>query len=429
MEGQLHDFRDRADPSPSGQAGWRASLILFFVALVICGVSVLAAELQNFDLSSLLLGTALPTMGAVLFFLARFLLQASDRELRSAHALLATENSLVESEERFRQMADNIQEIFWMLDAVSREALYVNPAFEIITGRPRTLLRDHPLAYEEIIHPDDRAAVLEKLAAATRTGSFEEQFRILVPSGQLRWVWARGFPVFDERGKIARLVGTALDITGQKLAQQAVIRNLELAESARSEADAMRKATLALTEDLRMDRVLDTLLRSLLDLVPYESAQILLLESDSRLFVAREASSPKGPKPSAHYPITLDTGKFPILQRVLASGNAVSSPDSSAENAWRPLTGNAPERSWLCVSLHASRQTLGLLCMQHSIPGVFTRDHLRLAELLAIPASAAIQNARLYECARIYGAELERRTSDLREMEDALQRFHPGRPL
>ena len=54
----------------------------------------------------------------------------------------------------------------------------------------------------------------------------------------------------------------------------------------------MRKATLALTQDLRMDNVLDTLLQSLLELVPYESAQILLLESDSRLFLAREAPRP-----------------------------------------------------------------------------------------------------------------------------------------
>jgi len=46
----------------------------------------------------------------------------------------------------------------------------------------------------------------------------------------------------------------------------------------------MRKATLALTQDLRMDNVLDTLLQSLLELVPYESAQILLQESDSGCF-------------------------------------------------------------------------------------------------------------------------------------------------
>lgn len=99
----------------------------------------------------------------------------------------------------------------------------------------------------------------------------------------------RGFSVRDSKGKIRRLVGTVLDITSQKLAEEEVARNLSLAKSAWTEADAIRKATLALTQDLRMDCVLDTLLHSLFELVPYESAQILLVESDARLFLGREA--------------------------------------------------------------------------------------------------------------------------------------------
>jgi GAF domain-containing protein len=78
--------------------------------------------------------------------------------------------------------------------------------------------------------------------------------------------------------------------------------------------------------------------------------------------------------------------------------------------------------------LVVSRRTLGLLSLDHSVPGTFTPEHLRLAKLLATPAAAAIQNARMYECARIYGAELEKRTSDLRAVESALLRFHGDRP-
>jgi GAF domain-containing protein len=62
------------------------------------------------------------------------------------------------------------------------------------------------------------------------------------------------------------------------------------------------------------------------------------------------------------------------------------------------------------------------------VRGTFTPEHLRLAQLLAIPAAAAIQNARMYECAKIYGDELEKRTSDLRAVESALLRFHSDRP-
>ena len=143
----------------------------------------------------MLLGIALATFCVVLFFFSRSLLVLREQQKQTASALDTTETSLLESEERFRQMADNIQEIFWMIDADTRKTLYVNPAYETITGRSREALKENPLSYEEIIHPDDRVQVLLKLDEATRTGDFDERFRIVLPSGDSRWVWVRGFPV------------------------------------------------------------------------------------------------------------------------------------------------------------------------------------------------------------------------------------------
>ena len=425
---RIQRLRREVLSSHTSKFGWRVSATLFCLAFVICVVALLAASLDNFDLSSLLSGAALATLCVVVFFLARFLSEARFQEQQATTALDTSEASLLESEERFRQMADNIQEIFWMLDAETRKTLYVNPAFETITGRSRKTLKENPLSYEEIIHPEDRVRVLFQLEQATRNGDFDERFRIVVPNGEVRWVWVRGFPVRDDSDRIRRLVGTALDITTQKHAEEEVARNLSLAECAWSEADAMRKATLALTQDLRMDKVLDTLLQSLAELVPYESAQILLLESDSRLFVAREAPLSKTERQPAEYPMTVDGSEFPLVQRVLITQNEVLLADTNNEKEWRPLKTVVPLRSWLCVPLVASRQVLGLLSLGHSTPDSFTEEHLRLAKSLAIPAAAAIQNARLFECAKIYGTELEKRTSDLEEMQTALQRFHGGRP-
>jgi PAS domain S-box-containing protein len=425
---RLERLRRELSSSHTSTFGWRISAALFCLAFVICVVTILAARLHNFDLSSLLLGVALAAFCGVAFFLSRFLSEAREQERRVASALDTTEVSLLESEERFRQMADNIQEIFWMIDAETKKTLYVNPAYETITGRSRASLEDDPLSYEEIIHPDDRVHVLLARESATQTGDFDERFRIISPSSEERWVWVRGFPVRDDTGNIRWLVGTALDITKQKQTEQEVARNLSLAESAWSEADAMRKATLALTQDLRMDSVLDTLLQSLLELVPYESAQILLLESDSRLFVAREAPHSDPAKQAMIYPLTLDVTEFPLLQRVVVNQSGLLLSDTKQEQEWRPIKGSGPLRSCLCVPLAASRRTLGLLSLGHSAPDSFTHEHLRLAKSLAIPAAAAIQNARLYECAKIYGTELEKRTSDLHEAQSALQRFQSDRP-
>jgi PAS domain S-box-containing protein len=408
--------------------GWRISATLFCLALAVLVLGLVATRLHSIDLSSMWLGIGLATFCAVFFFLSRSLLLASEQQRVTATALDTTEASLLESEARFRQMADNIQEIFWMIEADSGETLYVNPAYETITGRSRAALKRNPLAYQQIIHLDDRVHVVHKIDEATRTGDFDERFRIVLPDGVSRWVWVRGFPVRDHKGRIRRFVGTVLDITIQKRTEEEVVRNLSLAESAWSEADAMRKATLALTEDLRMDNVLDTLLQSLQELVPYESAQILLLESDNRLFLAREAPRSSEAKEAVKYPPTIDAANFPFIQRALVSQHGILLPDTDQEPDWHALKESGQVCSWLAVPLIASHQTLGLLSLGHSARNNFTREHLRLAKSLAIPAAAAIQNARLYECAKIYSSELEQRTLDLQEAQSALQRFQSGRP-
>ncbi len=420
-------LRHESRRNRTSKFGSRVSATLFCLAFIICVVALLAARLHNFDFSSLLLGVALATLGVVVSFLFRFLTEAREQERQAVSALDTTETSLLESEERFRQMADNIQEIFWMIDADTRKTLYVNPAYETITGRPCEALKRDPLSYEEILHSDDRVQVLLKLEEATRTGDFDERFRIVVPSGEPRWVWVRGFPVRDDKGRIRRLVGTALDITTQKQAEEDVARNLSLAQSAWTEADALRKATLALTQDLQMDNVLDTLLQSLLELVPYESAQILLLESDSRLFVAREAPQAEATKQVAKNPATFNASDFPLLQRLLMNQTGLMLSDTQREGQWRALKDSGSPRSWLCVPLIASHLPVGLLSLGHSVPASFTQEHLRLAKSLAIPAAAAIQNARLYECAKIFSTELKKSASDLQEAQSALQRVQNDR--
>jgi GAF domain-containing protein len=173
---------------------------------------------------------------------------------------------------------------------------------------------------------------------------------------------------------------------------------------------------------------LDTLLQSLLELVPYTSAQILLLESDSRLFVAREAPQGEGKKQGANNPATFNASEFPLLQRVLMNQTGLVLSDTQREEKWCALKSSDSPRSWLCVPLIAFHQPLGLLSLGHSTPESFTQEHLRLTESLAIPAAAAIQNARLYECAKIFGTELKKSASDLLKAQTALQRFQSSRP-
>jgi PAS domain S-box-containing protein len=400
------------------QVGSRTSSVLFCFALIILTITVLSFRLQTVDLSSLLSGVALATFCVVVFLLSRSLLQLRDEQRQTAHDLDIKEASLLASEERFRQMADNIHEVFWMIDAATKKMLFANAAYETITARPLSTLKTDPLSYEEIIHCEDRKHVLFKLEQATRTGRFDERFRIVLPNGEPRWLWVRGFPLRDTRGQILRLMGTGLDITRQTEAEAEVSRNLSLAESAWAESDAMRKATLALTQDLRMDYVLDTLLRSLRDLVPFESANIFLLEAESHLFLARQF--PDNEPGISAMKDRFQISDFPVISRILRDQKSVVVSDTTRDLEWHVFMEHLDLRSWICVPLIASQRSLGLLSLGHSVVGRLTSEHLRIAELLAIPAAAAIQNARLYERAEIYGEELEKRLADLRTAQNAL---------
>jgi hypothetical protein len=95
-------------------------------------------------------------------------------------------------------------------------------------------------------------------------------------------------------------VGTALDVTALKEAEDQVAANLARANSAWVEAEALRKATLALTQDLHMDCVLDALLRSLAELVPYTCARVLVPEGGPHWLALGEKSCPEPTNTNNH---------------------------------------------------------------------------------------------------------------------------------
>lgn len=339
------------------------------------------------------------------------------------------EEALRGSEARFQQMAGNIQEIFWMLDVEAKRVIYVNQAYETVTGRPAHTLYENPAACRELIHPEDRVRVLSHVGETQLSEELDQEFRIVKPDGAIRWVWLRGFPVREPDGMVRRFVGTVQDISARKSAEAQIARNLDLAESARAEADAFRSTTLALTQNLSMDYVLDTLLESLLNLIPCDSARVLLLEAEALLFIAREMQTPGTNRRPTKYPPTFDATHNRFLMRVLTTKNAVLFSDTRGEPDWHSFAGHGRFRSWLCVPLVASQRVLGLLSLGCAQSQAFSHEHLRLAKSLAIPAAVAIQNARLYERAEIYGAELQQQVSDLQQTRTALQQAERGRTL
>ncbi len=141
----------------------------------------------------------------------------STDEMRAANEELNRQAAtLKKAEERFRQMADNIQEIFWIMDSQNKEVSYVSPAFEQICELPLDSLYANPTSYRELIHAQDRQRVLAALEKLESTNRFDEEFRIVCPSGAVKWIRAIGFTAKDAAGNVKTLVGTAQEITARK---------------------------------------------------------------------------------------------------------------------------------------------------------------------------------------------------------------------
>ncbi|MEB3280467.1 MAG: EAL domain-containing protein [Lyngbya sp.] len=134
------------------------------------------------------------------------------------------EESLRESENKFRQLSEHIQEVFWLMryDATLKQfsaTEYVSPAFAKIWGKTCESLYKNPWEWTASIHPDDRERVEKAFIQKAFLGSFDEEYRVLHPDGTVRWIRDRGFPITDDNGEVYRVAGIAEDITDLKRAE------------------------------------------------------------------------------------------------------------------------------------------------------------------------------------------------------------------
>ncbi|MFP4597385.1 MAG: AAA family ATPase [Persicimonas sp.] len=129
-------------------------------------------------------------------------------------------DELKEKEEQFRQLAENVQEAFWLMDWPSQQIVYISPAYTTIWGRP---VPPGPLEVDQWLEPtvaEHRHRVTAALRHKAATGEYDEVYQIERPSGSRRWVHDRGFPVRTSEGEVERIAGVAADITNQHEVEQ-----------------------------------------------------------------------------------------------------------------------------------------------------------------------------------------------------------------
>ena len=160
----------------------------------------------------------------VFVFICAHAFTLSYRYLRTYVTIDSQKKELQEKEERFRQVSENIQEVFWLSNLEKDRMIYISPGYEKIWGRTCASLYASPSDWLEAIHPDERNRVREAALTQQVTGQYDETYRILRPDGAICWIRDRAFPVRDEKGSIYRIAGIAQDITERKLAEEEIRR-------------------------------------------------------------------------------------------------------------------------------------------------------------------------------------------------------------
>ena len=307
-----------------------------------------------------------------------------------------TEDELKQSDERFRELAENIREIFFIAGPDGTPVHYVSPAFEEITGRSPKGFDDNPGFWLELIHPEDRDRVERAHRSAPERLSSE--YRIVRPDHTIRWMSTRSFPVKDDAGKTMRLVGIAEDITDRKVAEQAAQRNLERIQ-------VLHEIDLAITSTLDLRAQLDILLEKIELFVPIAAASTVRLINRENGGVESLASRGIDDELWRAHASTALGG---LAESVVKTRAPVSIRDIRTDT--RTYTLGIFQKqglvSYLGIPLLAHEEVLGVLSLYTTEELDFVGEELDFVTTLAGQAAVAIQNAELYERTQKQASEL-----------------------
>jgi PAS domain S-box-containing protein len=220
--------------------------------------------------------------------------RARDESLRADLAMRMAQDEARDREERFHQLAENIDEVFFIMDAQFRETLYINAAYEKIWGQSCQSLYDNPASFLEPLPSDDRVRLQDHIRRIQRGelgGKLE--FRIDHKDGSVRWVTIQAVPIRNEDGEVYRISGVALDITESREARLALEESAErfrmLTEAsfdaiALSQHGEIREVNQGFLHMFGYDRMDEVIGRPISEFIAEESRG----ESDRRVSTNRE---------------------------------------------------------------------------------------------------------------------------------------------
>jgi len=310
-----------------------------------------------------------------------------------------TEEIVRESEERFRQLTENIKEVFWMTDMVKNQIIYVSPGYEEIWGRSCESLYASPRNWLDAVHPEEREHVVEAALTKQVCGEYSEMYRIVRPDGSLRWIRDRAFPVRDPSGKVYRIVGIAEDITERKRAEKqiAVFASLGHKLSAADE----QKAAAVIILDMASE------------LFGWDAGFLhLYARAEDRIIPVRTVDTMAGertPVPDSSF--TLDPS--PLMRQVMDKGaQLINRPTDPPTDGPLVPFGDTQRcsASMMYVPLHSSGIVMGVMSVQSYAAQAYSLEDLALLQTLADRCGDAFQRIKLAAATRELASIVENST-------------------
>ncbi len=318
---------------------------------------------------------------------------------RQAAQRKQVEAALRESEEKFRQLAENIRQVFFIHDAQTRQALYVSPAFEEIWGVPCSSLYQNPHFWIGSIHPEDRDSVVLELQRLSEAGRINHEYRIIRPDGEIRWILARVFPVRDESGSVYRVVGFAEDIGDRKQAEEAIFEANNQLNQRVKELSTLNRITQTVATIIDLPTALNAVVEMITHLFnACETGISLLNESKTHLrATASYNSNPATPSLVGQvFPIEGSYFATTIIEKQEPVIITITDTDPRTELP-RNIMRARQIHCMMVVGLRTRGEMIGSITIAAEQVGrVFTRAEANLAETIAAQIAGAIENARLF---------------------------------
>ena len=319
------------------------------------------------------------------------------------------EEELRQSEERYRIVTQLISDYAYLYrvdpDGKIFHEWITADSYRRLTGYSY----DENAATYHLYHPDDAALAEQDVQATIHGEPTEREYRIITKAGELRWIYLRRYPVWDDsHERVVRFYGVAQDITERK--------RIEADErDQRALAEALLDTMDALNSTLDLEEVLDRILANIDCVVPHNDGAILLIESD----VARVVRAKGSAAPSQVYEtLSFALADTPSLRQVYESRQPLVIPDVREYPGWIEVS-DFGIRCHACIPIEQDDQVIGFLTWDSKTPNSFNPKTLSGLQAFAHQTAVAITNAKLYQQGRTL-AILEERQRLARDLHDAV---------